>query len=322
MPLHAPMNAPRRFARDAGAQDRQRQRRDDRSADALSRTCGDEHSGRGRKGGGGGRDREDGEADREHPAPSEAIAERSAGEQEDRDLHGVVRRRRPCALGGVHGRYGAARRRDHHPADADHPERGPAEKRRRGALGAWGGIGGLAVASGRWSAERSDGLSWHWIFWLNVPIGIVLSRWRSAAWTSRGPAAARPPGSRSQRRSHRHRVGSRPRHGQGWTSPRSSRPRGRRHRARALRRLGAPRRGADAADALLPQSRVRARERHVAADVLRDVRVDLPAVAVLPDRAGLLARSGPACGSCRGRSCRCSSRRSPALSPTGSAARG
>ena len=46
---------------------------------------------------------------------------------------------------------------------------------------------------------------------------------------------------------------------------------------------------ADAADGLLPRPRVRGRERRLAAHVLRDVRLDLPAHAVLPDRAGLLA---------------------------------
>ena len=49
----------------------------------------------------------------------------------------------------------------------------------------------------------------------------------------------------------------------------------------------------------------------VAADVLRDVRLDLPAVAVLPGRPGPTTRSRPGCGSCRGRRCRPSSRRSP-----------
>src|SRR5205807_7968530 len=51
----------------------------------------------------------------------------------------------------------------------------------------------------------------------------------------------------------------------------------------------APDGDADAADALLPQPDVRADERGVVADVLRDVWVDLPAGAVLPDRAALLA---------------------------------
>jgi EmrB/QacA subfamily drug resistance transporter len=50
----------------------------------------------------------------------------------------------------------------------------PAEKRGL-ALGAWGGIGGLAVAFGPLvGGAVVSGISWHWIFWLNVPIGLVL----------------------------------------------------------------------------------------------------------------------------------------------------
>ncbi len=47
---------------------------------------------------------------------------------------------------------------------------------RRGlALGAWGGIGGLAVALGPLvGGAVVQGISWQWIFWLNVPIGLVL----------------------------------------------------------------------------------------------------------------------------------------------------
>src|SRR5437764_3631923 len=47
---------------------------------------------------------------------------------------------------------------------------------RRGlALGAWGGISGLAVAFGPLvGGAVVSGLSWHWIFWLNVPIGLLL----------------------------------------------------------------------------------------------------------------------------------------------------
>lgn len=47
---------------------------------------------------------------------------------------------------------------------------------RRGvALGAWGAVGGLAVALGPLvGGAIVEGISWHWIFWLNVPIGIVL----------------------------------------------------------------------------------------------------------------------------------------------------
>jgi EmrB/QacA subfamily drug resistance transporter len=50
----------------------------------------------------------------------------------------------------------------------------PAEKRGV-ALGAWGGISGLAVAFGPLlGGAVVSGISWHWIFWLNVPIGIAL----------------------------------------------------------------------------------------------------------------------------------------------------
>jgi EmrB/QacA subfamily drug resistance transporter len=43
------------------------------------------------------------------------------------------------------------------------------------ALGAWGGIGGLAVALGPLvGGAVVEGISWQWIFWLNVPIGLVL----------------------------------------------------------------------------------------------------------------------------------------------------
>src|SRR3954447_12477693 len=51
----------------------------------------------------------------------------------------------------------------------------PAERRGL-ALGAWGGISGLAVAIGPLvGGAVVSGISWHWIFWLNVPIGIVLA---------------------------------------------------------------------------------------------------------------------------------------------------
>jgi EmrB/QacA subfamily drug resistance transporter len=47
---------------------------------------------------------------------------------------------------------------------------------RRGAfIGAWSGIAGLAVAFGPLvGGAVVSGISWHWIFWLNVPIGVVL----------------------------------------------------------------------------------------------------------------------------------------------------
>jgi len=50
-------------------------------------------------------------------------------------------------------------------------------RERRGlALGIWGGIGGLAIALGPLvGGAIVNGVSWHWIFWINVPIGLVLA---------------------------------------------------------------------------------------------------------------------------------------------------
>src|SRR5438552_15945165 len=65
----------------------------------------------------------------------------------------------------------------------------PAERRGL-ALGAWGGIGGLAVAIGPLvGGAVVSGLSWQWIFWLNVPLGLVLMplAWRNLS-ESRGPS--------------------------------------------------------------------------------------------------------------------------------------
>jgi EmrB/QacA subfamily drug resistance transporter len=49
-----------------------------------------------------------------------------------------------------------------------------APERRGLALGGWGAIGGLAIAIGPLvGGAIVEGLSWQWIFWLNVPIGLV-----------------------------------------------------------------------------------------------------------------------------------------------------
>jgi EmrB/QacA subfamily drug resistance transporter len=56
-----------------------------------------------------------------------------------------------------------------------------APERRGLALGIWGGIGGLAIAIGPLvGGAIVGGVSWHWIFWLNVPIGLMLAplAWR------------------------------------------------------------------------------------------------------------------------------------------------
>jgi len=48
---------------------------------------------------------------------------------------------------------------------------------RRGiALGIWSGVSGLGVALGPVvGGAVVNGISWHWIFWLNVPIGLVIA---------------------------------------------------------------------------------------------------------------------------------------------------
>ena len=47
-------------------------------------------------------------------------------------------------------------------------------ERRAVALGAWGGIAGLAIALGPVvGGAIAEGLDWQWIFWLNVPIGLI-----------------------------------------------------------------------------------------------------------------------------------------------------
>ena len=81
-------------------------------------------------------------------------------------------------------------------------------ERRAVALGAWGGIAGLAIAIGPLvGGAIAEGLDWHWIFWLNVPIGLIVmplaalrlteSTARKVASTSRVSASSAPACSRS-----------------------------------------------------------------------------------------------------------------------------
>lgn len=61
---------------------------------------------------------------------------------------------------------------------------------RRGmAFGIWGAVNGLAIASGPLvGGTVTENASWHWIFWLNVPIGVALVPLvRRCIAESRGP---------------------------------------------------------------------------------------------------------------------------------------
>ncbi|HEY4621257.1 MAG TPA: MFS transporter, partial [Gaiellaceae bacterium] len=66
-----------------------------------------------------------------------------------------------------------------------------ARERRGMALGAWSGIAGLAVAMGPLvGGAVVDGISWQWIFWLNVPVGLVLLPLATRVAESHGPDRA------------------------------------------------------------------------------------------------------------------------------------
>ena len=65
-----------------------------------------------------------------------------------------------------------------------------APEKRGMALGIWAGVSGLGVALGPFvGGAVVEGIAWNWIFWLNVPIGIVLLplAWRQLS-ESHGPA--------------------------------------------------------------------------------------------------------------------------------------
>ena len=57
------------------------------------------------------------------------------------------------------------------------------------AIGIWGGVTGLGVAAGPVvGGAIVQGISWHWIFWVNVPIGIVVAALSAVRLReSRGP---------------------------------------------------------------------------------------------------------------------------------------
>ena len=66
-----------------------------------------------------------------------------------------------------------------------------AREKRGVALGAWSGIAGLAVATGPLvGGAVVEGISWQWIFWLNVPVGLVLLPLAARLAESYGPDPA------------------------------------------------------------------------------------------------------------------------------------
>ena len=68
-------------------------------------------------------------------------------------------------------------------------------ERRNVALGIWGAIGGAAVAVGPLvGGAITSGWSWQYIFWLNVPIGVVLVplAWWKLSESRGGPGPPRP----------------------------------------------------------------------------------------------------------------------------------
>ena len=172
----------------------------------------------------------------------------------------------------------------------------PGEKRGM-ALGIWAGVSGLGVALGPFvGGAVVEGIAWQWIFWLNVPIGLVLLPLAARRLTeSHGPSKQLDlPGlGLAGAGLFGLTFGIVRATALGWTS------------ATVVVSIGGGvallaaflwwqtrAAGPDAAAALLPLARLLRLQRRLVRDVLRRLRVDLPALAVLPDRPGLLALRG------------------------------
>lgn len=170
---------------------------------------------------------------------------------------------------------------------------------RRGlALGAWGAVSGLAIAIGPLiGGAIVEGMSWQWIFLLNVPIGVALLPLAAIRLReSTGPDAeldlvglARAGAAmgfvvfglvRASDADLGHDPGRSP-HRDGSLA------------ARGVHRLGDEGSGTHDPDGLVLFAYVRSRQRDILADVPRHVRVDLPPRAVPARSARLLPlRSG------------------------------
>src|SRR4051794_33850305 len=189
-------------------------------------------------------------------------------------------------------------------------------ERRGAALGIFSGVTGLAVLGGPVvGGAITQGIAWQWIFWLNVPLGLVLAPLaRTRLAESFGPAARidvpglalvtgaalRPP-PRVRRPGPRARPGRRAGPGGG---PRAGQRRGRgrrrgggrarrgRRAARRFRRRGAGGGRADAAAAAVRHARVRRRQRGGLLPVRLDLRQRLLHGPVPADRAGRRAVGG------------------------------
>ena len=214
-----------------------------------------------------------------------------------RHLHGCLRgcRARPVdRRARCRARSAGARRRDRAAPDADHPlgrRPGGATRRLPRRVGRHQRSRGRLRAARRRCRRERHLLALDLLAQRSARPRAAAAR-LAAARRDEGAARARRPARRRARQcgALRDRLGARARQLGGLGHARDPRSvRSRLRVRRGFRRVGAARRAPDAADALLPQPHVRTGECGVDADELRDVRLGVPARAVLPDRAGLLA---------------------------------